>query len=40
MEFRELLMAIASQLPGRLPILIAVVVGLVLVTQCRTLPPA
>ncbi len=40
MELRELLMAIASQLPGRLPILIAVVVGLVLVTQCRTLPSA
>lgn len=40
MELRELLMAIASQLPGRLPILIALVVGLVLVTQRRTLPPA
>ena len=40
MELRELLMALASQLPGRLPILIALVVGLVLVTQRRTLSPA
>ncbi|MFL6585562.1 MAG: hypothetical protein ACJ8GV_01560 [Luteimonas sp.] len=40
MDLRELLLMIASQLPGRLPILIALVVGLVLVTQRRTLSPA
>ncbi|MEF3083438.1 hypothetical protein V3391_14585 [Luteimonas sp. SMYT11W] len=40
MDLRELLMMLVSQLPGRLPILIALAVGLVLVAQRGTLSPA
>jgi hypothetical protein len=40
MDIREILLLVASQLPSRLPILIALVVGLVLVTQRRTLSAA
>lgn len=40
MGIQDVLLMIASQLPGRLPVLIALVVGLILVVQRRTLPAA
>ncbi|VXC13275.1 conserved membrane hypothetical protein [Luteimonas sp. 9C] len=38
MDVRDILLLIAGQLPSRLPVLIALVVGLALVAQRRTLP--
>ena len=40
MDVSQLLLMIASQLPGRLPVLIALAVGLTLVAQRRTLSAA
>lgn len=37
MDVRDTLLVIAGQLPGRLPVLVALAVGLVLVAQRRTL---